>query len=314
MYNIAAHLSTKRLIQIEIRLMGVNQKCRLRFPKPVPGRSEFNLLVTDAGLSCLPTHALVIHPPSTPSTALPPAEPSWMNLPYTRDMRIKPIHAAILAAHCGRLPEHWPESRPRPPPGQVVLKSGEIVNGYRIPVVPLCLPCPEAFDPLARYMYDHQKDHLLNALVRIKVTLKGAHEYPPIYFENPALREGLDYKKRLYRVVTDCMGFHIGQLSKIHEQMQFVEGFWKNAVALAVSDDDMWEILQLAWEGLVLAVKWLRDAHAQIAEHDAQEAAAAAQKGLQVAEQDPKERLARNKRLVEQYVTTQLKDGQGKCF
>ena len=226
-----------------------------------------------------------------------------------------PIHAVILAANCGRLPDRWPESRPRPPPSQIIFESGEIANGYRIPLVPFCLPYPKAFEPLVRYMYDHNKDSLLNALVRMKMQLVvNTFNHPPIYAQNAALREGFTRKRRLYQVVSDCIGFHAAQLSKIHEQMQYVVGFWMNAVALAVSDNDLWEMVQIVWEALVLAIKWVRGAHAQIAEDDARRAAAAAEQGLQVMEESPQATVARNRRRIEQYVRTQLQDGLGNCF
>ncbi|EPT01960.1 hypothetical protein FOMPIDRAFT_1048252 [Fomitopsis schrenkii] len=295
------------LAYMGLRVMGVAAKCKLRPPHLVAGQNEVNLIVTDVGLSCLPTHALVIHPPVDPFAPLPTGEPTWMNLPHSRDISIVPIHAAILAANCGRLPDRWPQSRPQPPPSKILFEGGEIANGYRVPLVPFCLPYPKAFQPLAQYMYNHHKDELLNSLVRMRVPLGvNASNYPPIYAESPAMRKSIPRKARLYHVAYQCVVQVGANLPLIHEQMQLVEGFWKNLVALAVSDDGLWEVLQLAWEALVLAMTWARGIRAQIARDHALRVLEAANEGRQVMEED---RSGRDMRFVADYMRAQMKEG-----
>ena len=222
-----------------------------------------------------------------------------------------PIHAVILAANCGRLPDRWPESRPRPPPSQIIFESGEIANGYRIPLVPFCLPYPKAFEPLVRYMYDHNKDILLNCLTRIRAKLEAdGNSLPPLYTPNPALVKGVARKQSLYHVASECILAHRARLLSLYEQIQFVQGFWKNAVALGVSDDAVWEVMQLAWEGLVLAMKWVRGAQVHIAKYEAQRAAAAAQEGIELLRESTEATAARNKRMIEEYVRAQLNNRQ----
>ncbi|EPS95664.1 hypothetical protein FOMPIDRAFT_1131983 [Fomitopsis schrenkii] len=291
--------------------MGVAVKCRLRPPQLVAGQKEIDLVVTDAGLSCLPTHALVIHPPVDPFAPPPTGERTWMNLPHSRDISIMPIHAAILAANCGRLPDRWPNSRPQPPPSQIVFEGGEIANGYRVPLVPFCLPYPTAFEPLARYMYNHHKGMLYHSLVRMYEPLSvNASNNHPRYYESDALDKDYSPKKRLFIAARECVSRHGGHLPWIHEQMQFVEGFWKNVVALAVADDDLWEILQLAWEALVLAMSWTRGARAKVARDDALRVLEAAHEGRQVVVESPRDKARRVVRTLGDYVARRMKDGR----
>ena len=92
------------------------------------------------------------------------------------------------------------------------------------------------------------------------------------------------------------------------KQMVFVEGFWKNAIALAVSGQGLWRALRLSWSALVLAMKWSRAIRALIAEEDAERAAVAAREGRQV--EDPN-RADRHERFIGEYVSNQMKHGSG---
>ncbi|KZT64111.1 hypothetical protein DAEQUDRAFT_718573 [Daedalea quercina L-15889] len=277
-------------------------KCRVNPPRPAFSAKEVNLLVTDAGLSCLPTHALAVHPPANPSTGSPSERANRLDC-RGREVTVRPIHAVVLAAHCGRLPADMPKSRPRPPPGKIIYAGGEIANGYRIPLVPFCVPEPEAFEPLVRYMYTHDTDELLNELVRMKVPFDVSGNRTPLYASNPSLRQGVAQNQRLNRIASECFAYHDGDVSQMYQQAMFIEGFRRNAVAVAMSDEDMWETLQLAWEAVVRAMTWAQDANAQI-------------KALQMAEavldvhgvkaQTPEGIAASNASPLDRHVQTQL--------
>ena len=153
-------------------------------------------------------------------------------------------------------------------------------------------------------MYDHNKDILLNCLTRIRAKLEAdGNSLPPLYTPNPALVKGVARKQSLYHVASESILAHRARLLSLYEQMQFVQGFWKNAVALGVSDNAVWELLQLAWEGLVLAMKWVRGAQAHIAKYDAQE-------GIELPQESTEATAARNKRMIEEYVRAQLNNRQ----
>ncbi|TFY67032.1 hypothetical protein EVJ58_g1890 [Rhodofomes roseus] len=289
------------------RLMGVSKKCRVDPPRLASG-PEVNLIVTDAGLSCLPTHALAVHPPAEPSTWSPSDRANRLNS-RGREVIIMPIHAAILVANCGRLPSDMPESRPRPPPNQIIFSGGEMVNGYRIPLVSFCLPMPQAFELLVRYMYTRDKDALLNALVPTQTPFDVSGDRTPLYAADPALRQGVARKQRINRVASECVAYFNGQLSRMYEQARFIEGFWRNAVTVAMSDDGMWETLQLAWEALVQAMKWVRDAYVQIRERETQAQDSNGQPPRPVVP-----RMALISHLTQRYVQTLLTTGQGNCY
>lgn len=284
------------------RAMGVVEKYRLHSVRSlIPG--QLKLVFTDAGLACLPTHGLVIYPSSNHFAAAPPkGEPTWMNLPHSRDVIVVPIHAAILAANCGRLPRVWYHSDPQPRRLNIISESG--MNEYKIPLVPFCLPYPPAFEVLVRYMYNRNTDMLLKSLVQmyepVPVTATTGLE------KSVVLRKDIPRERRIYYAASECMALYDTHLPFIHAQMKFVEGFWKNAIALAVEDDELWDVLQLSWQALVQAMKWTRGIRAQIAEQDAEMAAAAAREG-RPAVVDPAERSSRIVRVVDEYVAERTK-------
>lgn len=313
--DIPVEYAREALASMGTRLMGVFQKCRVDPPR-LAVRSEVNLIVTDTGLTCLPTHALAIHPPAEPSTGSPSDRANNLG-GRGREVIVIPIHAVILVANCGRLPSQMPESRPRPPPNQIIFSGGEIANGYRIPLVTCCLPMPQAFEPLMRYLYTHDNDELLNTLLPMKVPFDVSGDRSPLYVPNPGLRQGIGRKQRLNRVASECFAFYGGQISSMYQRAKFLEGFWMNAIAMAVSDDGMWETLQLAYEALVQAMKWARDAHVQIFEREARDVGFAARMRADfgvVPIDTPQARATKTSILTQRYVQSLLSTGQGNCY
>ncbi|KAH9931518.1 uncharacterized protein B0H18DRAFT_952694 [Fomitopsis serialis] len=292
--DIPVEYAREALASMGTRLMGVFEKCRVDPPR-LAVRSEVNLIVTDTGLTCLPTHALAIHSPAEPSTGSPSDRANNLD---------------------GRGRE-MPESRPRPPPNQIIFSGGEIANGYRIPLVTCCLPMPQAFEPLMRYLYTHDNDELLNALLPMKVPFDVSGDRSPLYVPNPGLRQGVGRKQRLNRVASECFAFYGGQISSMYQRAKFLEGFWRNAIAVAVSDDGMWETLQLAYEALVQAMKWARDAHVQIFEREARDVGFAARMRADfgvVPIDTPQARAMKTSILTQRYVQSLLSTGQGNCY
>lgn len=297
---------------IQYRLMDVSSKCKVHGPIL---DSKVLLAVPDSRGGCVPSHVLSIRPVVDPFAAPPASE--TMNLPPSEDAplgTVVPVHGAVLMAHCGRLPNaaRLPESCPQPPSSHFGMVSGsvnELVDGYRVPLVPFSIPHPASFLPLLWYMYNHHEDLLVNNLVRMQEPFPvNDHNYPPILVAGSRKPNSTPYKRRLYLAASECTAYHDANPVRIHKQMVFVEGFWKNAIALAVSGQGLWRALRLSWSALVLAMKWSRAIRALIAEEDAERAAVAAREGRQV--EDPN-RADRHERFIGEYVSNQMKHGSG---
>jgi hypothetical protein len=135
------------------------------------------------------------------------------------------LHCANFPAMPERIPSE-PSSSSRPQDVQITL-----------PTQSLCVPSPESYAPLARYIYH-------------KDTLKLLTELLPV-------APDADFEANQAQV--SSFGTFIGrncELSKIVSRMTLINGLWKNACALQVHDDwdGLWDTIELAWEVILTAL------------------------------------------------------------
>ncbi|KAF8516051.1 hypothetical protein JB92DRAFT_2716292 [Gautieria morchelliformis] len=139
----------------------------------------------------------------------------------TTDNRIVlfPVHAIILVTNCAHLPT-LPISRPDTPaaPGGVVT----------LPVIPLRLPSPASFPILLSYLYTKRPEPLLAELLTAPSTSSIA---------------------QLARA--QAAAFPVQALVA---NILKAQGLWNNASALGISDDKLFQALELAWEVLLQAL------------------------------------------------------------
>jgi hypothetical protein len=152
--------------------------------------NEMDVSIDNAGVC--PTHMLAVYS-SRPTTS-------------PRKVTLFPTHQLVLAAHCANLPAL--------PASSATHHAG---TSATVPVVPLCLPSPEAFPLLQSYLYTKNTENLSNVL-------------------SPSTSTPLD-KVALQR------------------HMWLIHGLWADACALGVVDSSLYEVIQSSWSRLVAAVE-----------------------------------------------------------
>lgn len=90
-----------------------------------------------------------------------------------------------------------------------------------LPVVPLCLPSPETYPLLQSYLYTKQPELLLSVLL------------PAIHCDMRALAQ----------------------------HAMFINGLWRNACALGVVDQKLWDVIDDAWGVVVDATEQATTSH-----------------------------------------------------
>jgi hypothetical protein len=148
------------------------------------------------------------------------------NASQKRKVTLFPTHQLVLAAHCNYLPP-FPASHP------------DATNPtVQVPVVPLCLPSPETFSILQSYLYTKRVDALLAMLLPAPPsTLSDTNVPLP------------DMIKRLTHHLAAS-----GNMPLLARHAMIINGVWRNACALGVHDDKLWNSIEVAWEAVVGAM------------------------------------------------------------
>lgn len=156
---------------------------------------------------------------------------------------LHPIHNIIMALHCAHLPM-LPQSDTSEPDsvGQMIL-----------PVVPLGIPSPETFGRLSHYLYTKDASHLLATLLPSGTLTPSFILSLDTYVDSdsPELQQYSSILRATY------------PRSVLLMYAAAVEGLWSNVCALGVFDDQLWEVLDSAWEALIVALYWKEGASLQ---------------------------------------------------
>jgi hypothetical protein len=193
---------------------------------PVKNTLPTDLCVMINNQSCdMPTHMLAVYSRQCRTAPNPP-----------RRVTLWPIHNIIMAVHCAHLPA-LPKSTATEP---------DSVGQMTLPVVPLCLPSPETFSRLSTYLYTKNASHLLTTLLPTgpltPASILSLDKY--LDCDSPELQQ-FSCKLRAtytpYALLTHAMT---------------INGVWRNVCALGVFDDQLWEVLDLAWESILGALDW----------------------------------------------------------
>jgi len=171
------------------------------------------MLVNDA-TTILPTHMLAIF--GKP----PPGGP--------RKVTLYPVHSLVLAAQCANLPK-FPSALPVP-----LHERGQ--QEVEVPVFSICLPSPQSYPQLSRYLYTKQVDPMLRAF------LPGP--LPTAFMVN---RDRL-----LVSFASDLAStFTLQTLAKYAINLH---GLWQNVCALGIFDDDLWDAIDVMWQVLLTSL------------------------------------------------------------
>lgn len=173
---------------------------------------EVSMIVNDA-TAILPTHMLAIF--GKPSSG-------------PRKVTLYPVHSLVLASQCANLPK-FPSALPVP------LHEGS-QQEVEVPVFSICLPSPQSYSPLSRYLYTKQVDILLRTFLPCPP--------PPSFMDN---RDRL-----LVQFATDLAStFTLQTLAKYAINLH---GLWQNVCALGIFDDDLWEAIDVMWKILLTSL------------------------------------------------------------
>lgn len=179
---------------------------------------EISIIVEDMA-SVLPTHMMAIHGP-------PPKNATDSKTKVT----LFPVHSLILAAHCAKLPP-FPPSNTESSSSEANPPSREV----ELPVRPLFLHSPKTFPILLEYLYLKRTDVLLRHLI--------PNMLPATPMDKPEQQESF---ARVLGTKFSVQG--------LIQHMTIVHGMWQNACALGVYDDELWNVMDLAWKVLLMSL------------------------------------------------------------
>ncbi|RXW22485.1 hypothetical protein EST38_g3366 [Candolleomyces aberdarensis] len=205
--HIAPEYIREKLETLSLSMVDNFYSAPLNLPKDALPESAEVLLKNPHGI--LPSHLAAVHSATAPPSTLP------------RKVTVYPVHNALLAAHCSRLP---PFAQPKEKP--TASADGRI----NLPIRSMALPAPECFVPLMTYLYTKNSYDLLQALFL---------EKPPQNLEEDQKEMIPHYATKLGRANT-----YQGLMLRVIA----ITGVWKNACALGIFDDGLWDTLDLAWD------------------------------------------------------------------
>ncbi|KIK58180.1 hypothetical protein GYMLUDRAFT_246219 [Collybiopsis luxurians FD-317 M1] len=189
---------------------------------------ELDVVVNDLTATNYPTHMLAVY---APVPKKPENVSSWV--PPKTDIKLYPVHAIFMAAHCAKLGPFSPSSTttteftPTSTPRKVTL-----------PVRPLCLPSPSTFPTLLRYFYLRSQDALFEAFLP---------SIPPLEFMENCTSEEQMYAlaKRIGETFTP---------TTLLKYAKTIQGVWQNACALGIFDDGLWNAIDSCYEVILSAL------------------------------------------------------------
>ncbi|KAF7439797.1 hypothetical protein PC9H_000133 [Pleurotus ostreatus] len=166
-----------------------------------------------------PTHILAIAP-SKPSSS------------HSADaLTIVPTHALVLASQCALLPRFPASSSANPGSPQI-----------QLPVIPVSLPSPAAFQLLHPFLYTHNLGALLASLLPMP---QGFVQAPG--FGGDHVKHVLGSGQKLHELsVYLCQVSH--SLSALTSHAAHIKELWQDCVALGIYDVELWDAMDLAWE------------------------------------------------------------------
>jgi hypothetical protein len=166
----------------------------------------------------LPTHILAICGPKSSSASNQPPH-----------IILQPTHRFILASQCTNLPE----------------MSDELTFSLVQPTfcaVPLHLPHPTLFEPLHRYLYNHDTNQLLQSLLPPQCGEKGPKLYVEQFLtQSDSLEEYQCSLSRVASLLSDLCSKNMLLFS-----IQRLPAFKENVVALGIRDEDILRTISTA--------------------------------------------------------------------
>lgn len=166
-----------------------------------------------------------------------------------------PTHSLVLAAHCTLLPA-LPASRP-----------SNKATAVSLPIVPITVPDSATFPHLHAYLHTKRADTLLATLLpslqQVLPSLAGAsssssHGYVSQFNSEKLLRLAQTLASTAYSQAGPQ-----GALQGLMAHAKVVNNLWKNVCALGIFDNELWGVMDLAWEIILAALTRVVEAQRQ---------------------------------------------------
>ncbi|KAI0715184.1 hypothetical protein C8Q76DRAFT_795966 [Earliella scabrosa] len=200
--------------------------------------TSYEVTLTDAGLAACVTHLFAVYP--SPDSMRPnPTPPHLAHRDRDRSkVTLFPTHGVVWAAHSSRLPRlsRGGELSPITTTPQADKRLGTPVC---LPLVPISLPSPETFWAIQVYVYSLAQGLFVALLLPTRGRRFMGHR-------GELLDGALDI------LVQDLAAeYSLPELSTLANS---VHGAYKNMVTLGMVADGLWEAVNFAWRGLVMAM------------------------------------------------------------
>lgn len=147
---------------------------------------------------------------------------------------IFPVHSLVLASHCAMLP-------------RLPNASSQAGSTLNMPVLPLTLPSPAAFSILHQFMYHHQLDSVLKALIPM----------PSSFLHNlshQTVQSTMASGTMLHQLSSYLCSSSSSNLATLTTHAAHVKELWQDMVALGLHDPELWDAVDLAWEVILGAL------------------------------------------------------------
>ncbi|KAJ6565521.1 hypothetical protein DFH09DRAFT_467038 [Mycena vulgaris] len=213
----------------------VRRPCRVHSPLPARKGPAMLAGITSRSPPARPPPRHAHRPLRTPGAA-----------PVSYPMHaIFPVHAVVLAAHCAKLPRLSPS----------VPAGSSRTASATLHVLPLTLPSPHAFAILHAFTYTHRLAPALAALLTLPAFLASFsyHGRSGEELTHPTLLATLASPPALHALAAHLCAASSSDLAALIRHAGHVKELWQDMVPLGVSDPELWDALDLAWE-VVLGV------------------------------------------------------------
>ncbi|KAG8982597.1 hypothetical protein FRB90_006678 [Tulasnella sp. 427] len=215
-----------------------------RTPIMLHGLSSVDIKTARLPPSGMPNEIpLTICPSYTSKSALLPTHLLCVINPTTSHGQLYPVHAAVLAAHCPRIPQF-------PLPADT--KSAECGSSVTFPIVPISLPHAESFPILFDYLYTKNFARFVSSLIPLP---------PPA---TPSMTEDgkpLNPDQKFNKIVDALVQTYT--MGALLEKMKYIHGLWSNVWKLGIVEEGVWRCMNTAWTALVRALVKAREQQVQ---------------------------------------------------
>ncbi|CCM05484.1 uncharacterized protein FIBRA_07705 [Fibroporia radiculosa] len=237
------------------KLMGAFKHFIVDPPKSLHDK-ELDVLVTDIGLTCVPTHVFAVFASAASQPDLnSPSERASHPGSEPRKVIFIPIHALPFVTACGNLPP-MTKSDPKVSHPKEPLPSGQGGLVYRLPVVPLRLARMEGWDPLVVWLYSRNKEVLMRTLLPMP-QLGPIPNHRLVYpTSQPAVPRELRIAQYAPAIIEACNNNSL----EIWRWMVKTNCLYLNAMSLAIKDPELWEVMGIAWESIIGALNLIQSA------------------------------------------------------